>query len=58
MLLREYRKKNIELPLVGNKEDYRKGQTYLFWLDELLDKWQTYRKDLPTLPPLKKSGDK
>jgi hypothetical protein len=58
MLLREYRKKNIKLPLVGKKQNYRKGQTYLFYLDGLIDKWPTYRKALTTLPPLKKSGNK
>jgi hypothetical protein len=54
MLLREHREERIVLPLVGKKKDYRKGQTYLFWLDRLLDKWETYRDDLTTLPPLKK----
>lgn len=58
MLLREYRKKKIKLPLVGTKKRYRKGQTYLFWLDNLLKKWPEYRLNLTTLPPLKKSGDK
>jgi hypothetical protein len=60
MLLREHRKEKEEtkLPLVGKKKDYRKGQTYLFWLDELLANWTTYRKALTTLPPLKKSGNK
>lgn len=58
MLLREYRAGRIKLPLVGKKKDYRKGQTYLFWLDKLLDNWTTYRKTLTTLPPLKKSGNK
>jgi len=58
MLLREYRKKNIKLPLVKKKKDYRRGQTYLFRLDELLNEWPNYRMKLTTLPPLKKSGNK
>jgi len=59
MLLREGRKKNgIKLPFVKSKEEFRRGQTYLYWLDELLKNWTTYRLTLTTLPPLKKSGNK
>jgi len=58
MLLREHREERIKLPLVGKKKDYRKGQTYLFWLDELLNKWPTYQETLTTLPSLKKTGNK
>jgi len=58
MLLREDRNGRIKLSLVGKKADYRPGQTYLFFLDELLNNWPAYRKTLTTLPPLKKSGNK
>lgn len=52
MLLQEDGKR-IKLPLVGTKKDYRRGQTYLYLTDKLLTNWQTYRKILSTLPPLK-----
>jgi len=58
MLLREDREGRIKLPLVGKKKNYRKGQTYLFCLDSLLENWTTYRKKLTTLPPLKETGNK
>lgn len=58
MLLREDRQGRITLPVVGSKDSYRQGQTYLYYLNRLLNEWSNYRMTLTTLPPLKKSTNK
>lgn len=43
--------KRITLPPLA--KSHIKGQAYYFWDDDLKSKWPTYRKIMPTLPPLK-----
>ena len=56
MLMREHRIRRIKLPLV--EAEYRKGQTYLYWLEELHNNWPIFRMTLTTLPTLKGSSNK
>jgi len=51
-LLHEYnRKQRIKLPKLAHR--YRRGQHKYYYDDDLKKNWPTYRRNMPTLPPLK-----
>ena len=51
-LLYKHNTKKIRLPKTSS--GWKSGQAKIFYVKDLLQRWPSYRKILPTLPPLKK----